>query len=220
MERLFRWTASPIWARVVPFAVLLILTGLQGRLGEASTYWVYVLKTVVAAGLVWSARRAIPEIQWRFSWEAVAAGILVLLLWVGLDGYYPKAGSEGPIWNPLTAFSNRTVGWFFVAVRLAGSTLLIPVLEEVFYRSLVYRYLMRKDFEAVPLRTFAWVPLLVTCGLFAAEHREWLPGFLCGLIFQGLVLRKNRLGDAIMAHAITNCLLGVWVVWSGQWRFW
>lgn len=220
MDGLFRWTASPIWARVVPFAALLILTGLQGRFGEASLYWVYALKTVVAAGLLWAARRTIPEIQWRFSWEAFAAGGLVLLLWIGLDGFYPKPGSDGPAWNPLAAFHNGAAGWFFVAVRLAGSTLLIPVLEEVFYRSLVYRYLLKQDFETLPLGTFARMPLLVTSAIFAAEHREWLPGFLCGLIFQGLVLRKNRLGDAIVAHAVTNCLLGLWVVWSGQWRFW
>jgi len=34
------------------------------------------------------------------------------------------------------------------------------------------------------------------------------------------VLRKNRLGDAMTAHAITNFLLGAWIVWRGAWHFW
>ena len=40
------------------------------------------------------------------------------------------------------------------------------------------------------------------------------------MIYQGVVLRTNRLGDAITAHAITNLLLGLWVVTQKQWHFW
>jgi len=49
---------------------------------------------------------------------------------------------------------------------------------------------------------------------------RWIPGILCGLAFQGLVVRKNRLGDAMTAHAITNFLLGIWIVWRHAWTFW
>ena len=72
------------------------------------------------------------------------------------------------------------------------------------------------------LGTFAWRPFLVTSLIFALEHRpiDWLGGLFCGFAFQGLVCWKNRLGDAITAHAITNFLLGLWVVWKGAWQFW
>jgi hypothetical protein len=60
----------------------------------------------------------------------------------------------------------------------------------------------------------------VTSLLFGFAHYEWLPGVLCGAIYQGLVCRKGRLGDAITAHAITNFLLGIWVVTRGAWHFW
>jgi membrane protease YdiL (CAAX protease family) len=50
-------------------------------------------------------------------------------------------------------------------------------------------------------------------------HNEWLSGFLCGLLYQWLVIRKQRLGDAITAHAITNFLLGMYVVVRGAWQF-
>ena len=61
---------------------------------------------------------------------------------------------------------------------------------------------------------------MVTPTLFGFEHSQWLAGILCGFAYQGLVIWKQRLGDAVTAHAITNLLLGLWVVWRGAWQFW
>ena len=76
--------------RALPFAVFVLLTALQGEFGESSRYWVYALKTGVVAGLVIWLWHSIPEMRPAFSWEAVAAGIGVFVLWVGLDPFYPK----------------------------------------------------------------------------------------------------------------------------------
>jgi CAAX prenyl protease-like protein len=112
------------------------------------------------------------------------------------------------------------MAWFFIVVRIVGSTLVVPPLEEVFYRSFVYRTIAASDFQKVPLGYFAWVPFLVTSAIFGFAHYQWLAGILCGLSYQWLVIRKGRLGDAMTAHAITNFLLGVWIVWQGDWKFW
>jgi hypothetical protein len=73
----------------------------------------------------------------------------------------------------------------------------------------------------VPLHHFGWTPLLVTAAVFGLAHPDrWLAGILCGLAYQWLVIRKQRLGDAMTAHAITNFLLGAWVVGKGDWKFW
>jgi hypothetical protein len=61
---------------------------------------------------------------------------------------------------------------------------------------------------------------VVTSLIFGLVHYEWLAGILCGLVYQWLVIRKGRLGDAMTAHALTNLLLGLWVVWRGAWGFW
>jgi hypothetical protein len=105
-------------------------------------------------------------------------------------------------------------------MRIAGSTLVVPPLEEVFYRSFLYRYIARPNFLSVPLNHFLPLPFLVTAAVFGFSHNEWLAGILCGAAYQWLVIRKNRLGDAMTAHAITNFLLGLWVVWRGAWHFW
>ncbi len=96
----------------------------------------------------------------------------------------------------------------------------LALLEEVFFRSFFYRALASRDFEKVALSQFFWMPFLVTSLAFGLQHREWLAGVLCGFAFQGLVLWKKRLGDAITAHALTNLLLGLWVVGKGAVQFW
>ncbi len=225
-----RFAQSPRAARVVPFAVFLGLTFCQEFCGEAGRYWMYLAKTLLGAWLIVVVRPTIAEMRWKLSWEAVAVGVAVFGMWVGLPGLLEWLGSSGSFavfhsaraaWNPTTQFAGSSaLAWLFIAGRIGGSALVVPPLEEVFYRSFLYRYLARKDFESVALGQFHWLPFLVTSVVFGLEHREWLAGMLCGFAYQGLVCWKNRLGDAITAHAITNALLGGWVVWRGAWHFW
>ena len=123
--------------------------------------------------------------------------------------------------NPNEVFGqNSALAWFFIAVHILGMTIVVPPLEEVFYRSFLYRYFASQNFLSVPLNKFLPLPFLSTALVFGFSHNEWLAGILCGAAFQWLVLRKNRLGDAMTAHAITNFLLGVWIVWKHAWNFW
>jgi CAAX prenyl protease-like protein len=174
------------------------------------------------------------EMRWAFSWEAVMVGIGVFALWVGINGEWttqntlwvklglthPPAAPAKP-WNPNEQFGNGSpLAWGLVLTRILGSTFVVPPLEEVFYRSFLYRYIASQNFLAVPLNRFLPWPFFATAAVFGFSHNEWLAGILCGLAYQWLVIRKNRLGDAMTAHAITNFLLGVWVVGRGAWNFW
>lgn len=212
----------PVLARVGPFAVYVALTCCQGLLGESGRYWIYLFKTLLAAWLLWVARPFVVEMKWKLSWEAVLVGVVAFGIWVGLDGFYPTLVTPGEPWNPAAHFGEGSaLAWAFIAVRIAGSALVVPPMEEVFYRSFLYRYLAKPDFQSVPLGQFAWMPFLATSAIFGLEHGDrWLVGILCGLALQGLVCWKQRLGDAMTAHAVTNLLLGVWVVWKGAWHFW
>lgn len=215
--------ASPIRARVVPFVVFVVLTGCQGQFGESSRYWVYLAKTLVGIWLIKEMWPLVPEMRWAFSWEAVVVGVGVFALWVGLNDFYPKMATVEPekLWNPRAQFgANSGLAWLFITVRILGSTFVVPPLEETFYRSFLYRYLVKLDFVSLPLSRRHWLSWVVTSVIFGFMHYEWLAGILCGLAYQGLVIRKGRLGDAMAAHAITNFLLGAWVVWKGAWIFW
>ena len=213
--------SSPILCRVAPFAVFVILTSLEGRLGEASRYWIYLAKTLVGGWMLWAYRGAVTEMRWKFSLAGGIVGVVVFVLWVGLDGLYPKWGSGTSSWNPPAFFGPGTVSaWAFIAIRLLGSSIVVPPLEEIFYRSFLYRYLISPDFEKQSLGHFNGKAFVIAAGAFGLVHGEWLPGILCGLAYQGLVVSRGRLGDAMFAHATTNLLLGLWVVGKGAWQFW
>jgi CAAX prenyl protease-like protein len=229
-----RLTKSPVLARAAPFIVFVLLTSCQGLFGEVGRYWIYAAKSLVGAWMLWVVWHVVPELRWKFSWEAVVAGVAVFALWVGLDGIVPtqqelwiKLGlskapaAPAPLWNPFRQFGDGTaLGWFFVTARILGSSIVVPPLEEVFYRSFLYRWIAKPDFASVPLSHFAWKPFLITAVIFGFAHNEWLAGILCAAAYQGLVCWKKRLGDAMTAHAITNLLLGGWVVWKTAWHFW
>jgi CAAX prenyl protease-like protein len=219
---------SDTLVRVVPFALFIVLTFCQDLFGGSARYWFYLVKTLIGAWMIWEVRSLIPEMRWRVSWEAVAFGVLVFAIWVGLDpllnvvGFnYPKLMSGGQSWNPHAQFGEGAIlAWIFVLVRVAGSALVVPPLEEVFFRSWLYRYIANPDFQIIPIGKFLWLPFIVSSVVFGLEHREWLAGILAGLLYAGLVCWKRRLGDAIVAHGVTNLLLGIWVVVKNQWHYW
>jgi len=228
---------SPIFLRAFPFVLFVVPIYLQGALGPTSPFWVYAMRTILGVGLVvWMLPR-VREIGWAMSLEGAAAGVLVFIVWIGLNrvcpslhqllapiglGWLaPEIKPEGG-WNPLPVFGEASwTAWTFVVIRLAGSSLVVPPIEEVFYRSFLYRFVIKQDFESVSMRTFDLKAFLAVSVMFGLSHpQDWLAGILCGVIYQGLVLRRGRLGDAIVAHSLTNFLLGLWVIGRGEWHFW
>lgn len=230
---------SPEVPRVLPFAVYLLIPALGAKLVPNPEYWLYAAKVVLVAGLIWWLRPRLTEMKLSFSWMAVGVGVGIAVLWElisrhvpGLERIYDYArhtltGSALPAekppepWNPLSVFPNfPALAYAFVAVRVLGRSLLVPLIEEVFYRSFVYRYFIQPNFESIPLGTRHLTAWLVTSTLFAVVHpNQWLAGFVCGLAYQWLVFRSGRLGDAILAHSITNGLLSAWVIHQGTWDF-
>jgi len=221
MRILTKTFANPVYARALPFLIFVVLTACQGRFGAASAYWFYLAKTLVGAWLIFEMRPLVSEMRWAISWEAIAVGVLIFAVWVGFEGHYPKIFKSPSTGNPATVFATGSaLPWFFNAVHIVGMTLVVPPLEEVFYRSFIYRYIASPNFLAVPLNRFQPLPFCATALVFGFSHNEWLPGILCGAAYQWLVIHKNRLGDAMAAHAITNFLLGIYIVWHGQWQLW
>jgi uncharacterized protein len=218
---------SPIHARVVPFVIFCVITSVGGLMGGDMKFWLYAMKVFVGAWIVWEMRAFVPEMRWAVSGEAIIVGIAVFVIWVGLDPYYPRNNlffedTTDSIWNPFERFGQHSaLAWSLIVIRIVGMTFVVPPLEEVFYRSFLYRYCVRTDFENMPLNRFHPTSFIVIAVIFGMLHFQWLAGILCGLSYQWLVLRKNRLGDAMTAHAITNFLLAAWVVWKGgeAWKF-
>jgi CAAX prenyl protease-like protein len=232
LQKIF--SGSPALPRVGPFIIFVLITAGQGKFGPSSAYWFYLAKTLAGAWLIYEMQPLVAEMRWAFSWEAVVVGAGVFLLWIGINGEWALQNSlwvkwgithapvqADSIWDPQIQFGGFSgIACFFLTVHIVGMTLVVPPLEEVFYRSFLYRYVANQNFLTMPLDKFLPWPFLVTVAVFGFSHNEWLAGILCGAAYQWLVIRKNRLGDAMTAHAITNFLLGGWVVWRGAWHFW
>src|ERR1039457_4309317 len=175
-----QFAASPLLVRVAPFLLFLALTFGQGQFGEVSRYWFYLAKTLVGVWLIWEMRPFVSEMRWTVSWEAIAAGIGVFAVWVGISGEWTTQNSlwiklgishppKNPVaaWNPNEQFgSGSALAWLFVATRILGSTFIVPPLEEIFYRSFLYRYIAKPDFQSVPLNKFLPAPFLATAAVF------------------------------------------------------
>ncbi|MBI1840099.1 MAG: CAAX prenyl protease-related protein [Verrucomicrobia bacterium] len=221
---------SPAAARAFPFLAYVLLTACQGKVGAASLYWVYALKTLVALLLVLWIRPALRECRWSVNLVSVSAGAAVFAVWVGLDGLHPTLnqiapkllGARDPSWKPFEFFAAQPGwAWMFIVVRILGTTYVVPPIEEAFYRSLMYRSVARADFESFPLSQFSLMSFVVTSVVFGLMHpNQWIAGIFCGCVYQALVLRCGHLGEAMAAHGVTNFLLGTWVVYKGAWQFW
>ena len=214
------------WYRILPFAAYLlfiVIGDLLIRFGAppGALRWLYPVKialVVVLLGLFW---RRYGELK-RFPLSvpaialALATGVVVLILWVKLDAGWMIVGSS-PGYDPRVA---GHIDWLLVTIRIAGAALVVPVMEELFWRSFLMRWIDATDFESVEPSQLSWKSFAITILLFGFEHNLWLAGIVAGAAYAWLYMRYRNLWLPILAHAVTNGLLGLWVVHTGSWSFW
>ena len=216
--------------RVVPFAVFMALLALRGLAPLDGSWgfdprWVYAATVGVVTGLMawwWReygelARQTLPTL--RETAVAVAVGALVFVLWIHLDAPWMTldAGAVRPF-VPLDA--QGQIDWPLVVVRWLGATLMVPVMEELFWRSFLMRWIQQPVFEGVDPRRVGLRAVLLSTFVFVLAHPLWLAAIVAGLAYALIYIRTGRLWTAVIAHAVTNGMLGVWVVMTGNWQFW
>jgi CAAX prenyl protease-like protein len=154
-------------------------------------------------------------------------GILVFGVWIGPDLIWPAYRQNWLFQNTLAGAAQSTVAhrlryqYTFLTFRLLGTVVLIPVIEEVFWRGWLMRYLICSEFQKVRLGTYSALSFWLTAALFASEHGPyWDVGLLAGMAYNLWMIRTRCLGDCILAHAATNSCLAVYVVLADQWQYW
>ena len=114
----------------------------------------------------------------------------------------------------------RNVQITMTIFRIAGAVLVVPLMEELFWRSFLIRYIIDKNFDTVPMGTFTWASFLFTVVLFGFEHNYILAGIMAGIIYNLLLYKTRSLAHCVLAHAVTNLALAIYVVSTGKWQFW
>jgi uncharacterized protein len=224
-------TSNRDWeSYVVPMATFLVLTALEGQLpksnGAIHPVWypaMYMLKIAIVTGLALRYRAAWRDMLPRPSVAtlalAVVSGALVTALWVGLDGRYPTFGFLGTRSAFVPSVIPPLGRYVFLTMRLFGLVLLVPLVEELFWRSFLLRWIINPDFRSVPIGRVTPAAAVITSVLFAAAHPEWLPALLTGSIWAGLLWRTKSLSACLASHAVANLALAVYVFISGEWKY-
>lgn len=218
---------SPILVRVIPFALYIVLLAVEGFLPDVApdfdVRWLYPVKAglvALALAVLW---RHYSELKtWGLSGLnlllSVAVGVVVLVLWVNLDASWMLMGEMGEGFDPRTDAGQ--IDWLLVAFRIAGAALVVPLMEELFWRSFLQRWVQQPDFLALDPARIGIKALFIASALFAVEHLQWFAGLIAGLAYGWLYIRTRTLCAPVIAHAVTNGGLGAYVVLTGDWKFW
>lgn len=149
---------------------------------------------------------------------SVGAGLAVFVLWIYMDWLLPFQ-SPPPGFDP-SGIENDALRISMITFRLFGAVAIIPVLEELFWRSFLLRYLIDNDFEKIPVGRLTWPAFLFSTILFGLEHHYIIAGIMAGAAYTLLLRSTGSIALCSLAHAVTNLALGIYVVTRQAWHFW
>jgi hypothetical protein len=212
-------------AYTAPFVVFVALSAIERGLG-INPQWAYPFR--LAATVVTLAVFSRPLLRFRMALPVASAGVglAVFAIWIAPDllfHYRQHWLFENSITHvaagALPDALRHNLG--FLAVRIAGSALVVPVVEELFWRGWLMRWAIAHDWQTVPLGTYRAQAFWLVALMFASEHGPyWEVGLAAGVIYNAWLVRSKSLGDCVLAHAVTNLALGIYVVAAGQWQYW
>jgi len=189
--------------------------------GRNAMYLVYPVQTMVCAGLLISFW---PQYRLRMpskGWIAVAIGVLVFACWVSPQVLFHRpARIDG--FNPGLFAASPAAYWAELGLRLVRAALVVPLIEEIFWRGFLLRYLINEDFEDVPFGTYTRQANLIVGVAFMLEHQppDWPAAIAAGLLYNIVAYRTKSLSSCVLAHALTNALLAAFILYTRQWGFW
>jgi len=209
-----------------PFVVFVILFGLTPllRVGgwfHSPEFWIYPIQTIACGALL--------IFFWRdYQWQrpagtafAIVVGVIVFILWIAPQQFL-RFASRPDGFNPDFLAANPAQYWITVIFRFLRLVVVVPLVEEIFWRGFLLRYFIKEDFEHVPIGAFSWLSFGIVTVLFGFSHSmaDWPAALLTGAIYNGVAYRTKSLSSCVLTHALTNLLLGLWIMKTKEWGFW
>ena len=216
-------------AFTLPMAAFLLLLALSGLLQNVSgafwlsspEFWIYPAQTLLCGALLlwfWREYELRAPRQILFT---VAVALFVFALWIAPQeflGFAPRLDG----FNPEVFSGQRAAYWATIVFRFLRLVVVVPLVEEVFWRGFALRYFIDEKFHAVPMGAFSWFSFAVVTIAFGLSHSwaDWIAALITGALYNCVAYRTKSLASCILAHAITNLLLGLWIMKTEQWGFW
>ncbi|QDV27752.1 CAAX prenyl protease-related protein [Aureliella helgolandensis] len=182
------------------------------------------------AGVEAAAAKPIVSPHWRIL-PALVVGILGIVLWIFISHLHPEQwvadwlpGFLKPQprvgYNPFEEIESPAWRWAFIAFRLLGIAIVVPIAEELFWRGFLMRWLIDPEWERVPLGEYTLSSCLTVTLMFTLAHPEWLAAAVYCLLINGLMYWKRDLWQCIVAHGVSNLALAIYVMLTGAWWLW
>jgi len=223
---------SPIFAYVAPFLVFLLFMGasqgIEKLFPTSSSIWlarpaylIFPIQTLVCAGLLIYLRKNFEFRGIAYPSIVFAVGFFVFAIWTAPQ-FFHWSPPRRDGFNPDVFLHGSLEYWLTVGLRFLRLVLIVPLVEEIFWRGFLMRYLINEDFTKVPFGTFRWMAFLVTAVGFTLEHQpsDYAAAFICGLVYNGVAVWTKSLGSCVFVHAVTNLFLGLYIMFTKQWGFW
>ncbi len=238
------WNEYPWLPFFGPFLLYLLIGQLApkadtpgGAFGFTISYsaypWFYsaqILITLVAVAVCW---RVYLEFPFRVTFLSVVVGVAGIVVWIvlckldleqrllvpiGLGKIVEQGERAG--YNPFEYLSGAPAVWSYLGVRFFGLVLLVPLIEEFFLRGFVMRYILARDWLDVPFGTVTAATLAAApiYGVLTHPAEAFAAAAWFGMV-TWLMIKTRSIWDCVVAHAVTNLLLGAWVLWTGEWFF-
>lgn len=219
-----RWPALP-W--VAPFAVFMLLLAGLPALGAPEPWQGALRLAIPALVLLLVARPPLAALRVTRPVASTVLGLAVFALWVLPDQLVPGWRGHWLFTNALTGAPATGAADALLhdplqaTLRVLRAVLLVPVVEELFWRGWLPRWLVRSDWQQVPPGTFTRLAFVATAALFASEHGPyWEVGLACGVLYNAWMAHTRSLGDLVLTHAVTNGALAAFVLATGQVAYW
>ena len=211
-------TENPTAAYLMPFLAILA-SAMIGRASSSTFEWLYPLRFFAAAAALWIFRDRYKNLNWNFGWLAPVIGTTVFVLWLALDRIN-GASANTSLGASLAALpSAGRLGW--IVFRTLAAVVTVPIAEELAFRGFLMRRLISADFETVGLQVFRILAVVISSLAFGVLHGDrWIAAALAGAAYAGAQLWRGRIGDAVVAHGVTNAWIAAWVLTTGSWNLW
>lgn len=211
---------------IAPFAVFVVLLGLQ-RYNPIPPMIEFPLRLAILAAVLWFFSRDVIELRSHHLIPSACIGIGVFVLWVLPDELFPHYRQHWLFQNAVTGTLQTSLSadarldpWI-LAFRSIRAVVFVPVLEELFWRAWLMRWLISPQFDEVRLGAYTAQSFWITAALFSIEHGPyWDVGLVAGIIYNWWMVRTRSLGDCILAHAVTNACLCGYVIATHKWEYW
>ncbi len=211
---------------VVPFAVFMALIGLS-LVWPMPALADQLLRLALMAAVLYFVARPALDFHVRQGAGSLLIGVVIFGLWIAPDLLFPSYRDSFLFHSALTRAARSTlpesarhdaaVLW----LRSLRAVIVVPIVEELFWRGWLMRWMIAQDFQRLPLGAYSAFSFWTVAILFASEHGPyWDVGLAAGILFNWWMIRTKSLGDLMLAHAVANACLSAYVVGAEKWDYW